>query len=199
MHFMILKSRLKGNGKSAKKKILEMFAILEKNDVNLECSIDKLLNRTKPKQVNEMLDIMEAISKTCSNNNEVTNFFLYSYFTAFSSGLTESGKEQFLSSLKDCVETNQEVFADSTVHTATLTSLIPMKNPMSEKTVSWTSQNKKQMLSKLAQLLLKNNIPVLIVGEKFADEVYEEIITSVRSAIQTTKIYNYSHANNNTL
>ena len=80
---------------------------------------------------------------------------------AISACFSESEKEVILGSLKDCVDSNKTLFEDCTIHTSSLTSILPMKNPMTEKTVSWASQSKKQLFVQLALSLLRNNTPVL--------------------------------------
>ena len=73
--------------------------------------------------------------------------------------------------MKEIIDSNKEAFDHCSIHTANLTSLLPMKNPMSEKNVSWSTQSQKATLVKLSTALLRNNVPVLVVGDNFAMEV----------------------------
>ena len=56
---------------------------------------------------------------------------------------------------------------------------------------SWTTQSRKQTLVLLSTALLKKGFPVLILGEKFAEEVLQEIVQTVHTSMDTTKLYNY--------
>ena len=93
-----------------------------------------------------------------------------------------------MSRMKEIIDSNKDSFADCTIHTANLTSLLPMKNPMSEKSVSWSTQSQKATLVKLSTALLRNSVPVLVVGDNFAMEVFEEIKTSVVKQVNATKV-----------
>ena len=64
-----------------------------------------------------------------------------------------------------------------------------MKNPMTEKTVSWASQSKKQLYVQLALSLLRNNTPVLLIGENFAEEVIDEITNTIMNSVETSKLF----------
>ena len=189
---LILQSRLKNYGKQEKKTLYKMYSTFDSAQlVKEEAFVDKFLHRTKPKVIHEMMDIMDAIKNTSSAPTEMSNFFVYAYFVAFTSCHSEDDKECILANLKECVESNKTCFENCTIHTSSLNSMIPMKNPMTDKTVSWTTQTKKQLLLKLALMLLKNNTPVLIVGEKMADEIMEELSNAIENTIETTKLYSY--------
>ena len=189
---LILNSRTKKYGNSEAKKVRNMFNAFESVPiVKKHSTVDTFLNRNKSKQVNEMMDIMDAISKTSNNTKETANYFVYSYFMALSACFSESEKEVILGSLKDCVDSNKTLFEDCTIHTSSLTSILPMKNPMTEKTVSWASQSKKQLFVQLALSLLRNNTPVLLIGENFAEEVIDEITNTIMNSVETSKLFLY--------
>ena len=78
-----------------------------------------------------------------------------------------------MSRMKDVIDSNKDSFSQCSIHTTNLTALVPMKNPMSEKSVSWSTQSQKATLVKLSTVLLRNNVPVLMVGDNFAKEARE--------------------------
>ena len=98
---------------------------------------------------------------------------------------------ELMNRMKEIIDSNKESFDHCSIHTANLTSLLPMKNPMSEKNVSWSTQSQKATLVKLSTALLRNNVPVLVVGDNFAMEVYEEIKSSVVKQVNATRVYSY--------
>ena len=189
---LILNERIKKYGKSDAKKMISIFIALEKLSVfKQETDVDKYLQRNKLKKVLEMLDIMDALTKISKNSHEIINYFVFSFFNSYCAGFTENEKENAISTLKDFVGGNEEIFKDLSLQLPVLTTLIPMKNPVTDKCVSWTQSSRKQALVKFALLLLKSNIPVLMVGDNFAEEVMEDVLKGVESNIVTTKLHHY--------
>ena len=102
----------------------------------------------------------------------------------------ESEREVVLGSLKDCVDSNKTILkiAQHTLHL-----LLPFCSWKSNdrKTVSWASHSKKQLYAQLALSLLRNNTPVLLIGENFAEEVIDEITNTIMNSVETSKLFLY--------
>ena len=90
---LCLESRLRAFSEENREVIRTMFNVLERNRETKDPSpVDTFLYRSKQVVVSEMMDILEAVSSTSTNQNELHNYFVYSYFWAFSSCLPELGK-----------------------------------------------------------------------------------------------------------
>ena len=90
---LCLESRLGRFSEGNREAIRRMFNTLESNmETKAPSPVDTFLYRSKQVVVNEMMDILESVSLTSTNQNELHNYFVYSYFWAFSSCLPELGK-----------------------------------------------------------------------------------------------------------
>ena len=188
-----LEKRLKECLEENRDNIRRMYSLLDKNiEMKEKSSVDTLLYRSKQVKVNEMMDIFQSINTTSTNPLELDNYFVYSYFWAASSCLSQLEKLELMSRMKEIIEGNKESFPNCTIHSSNLTALVPMKNPISDKTVSWASHSQSQTLVKLSMALLKNSVPVLVVGENFAQDIFEEIKSTVVNTVRSTKLYSYS-------
>ena len=90
---LCLESRLRTFSEGNREEIRTMFNILDRNlETKAPSPVDTFLYRSKQVVVNEMMDILESVSSTSTNQNELHNYFVYSFFWAFSSCLPEVGK-----------------------------------------------------------------------------------------------------------
>ena len=187
-----LERRLKECPEDSREPLRTMYSILDKNvEIKETSAVDSFLYRSKQVKVNELMDIFQSVCTTSTNPHELDNYFVYSYFWAFSSCLSEVSKLELMSKMKETIDSHKDTFPHCTIHTSNLTALVPMKNPMTDKSVSWASQSQQQTLIKLSTVLLKNSVPVLVVGENFAQEVFDEIKSSVVKTVSTAKVYSY--------
>lgn len=90
---LCLESRLRSYSEENREVIRTMFNILDRSvETKAPSQVDTFLSRSKQVVVNEMMDILESVSSTSTNQTELQNYFVYSYFWAFSSCLPELGK-----------------------------------------------------------------------------------------------------------
>ena len=190
---LIVENRLKKvEDPVIQEQLMDVFQKLQETiDPSDVSSVDKFLNRTKRIMITEMMDIFESINTKSEYPHEYLNFFVYSFFWAFSSCCSNVSKQKMQAAIKDHVEANKDSFENCNVHSFQMTNLIPMHNPLSEDRASWTEQTLKETLVKLSVNLLKNCVPVLIIGERFGQDVYEEIQRNIGSTVPTTQIFNY--------
>ena len=152
--------------------------------------LDSYLQRSHQVKVQEMMEIFQSISTKTSSSGERMNFLVYSFFWAFTSCLPEQGQQEVAAKVRECLELHKEkVFSHVTIQEVPLALVVPQQGPLSQESASWTQWSVQETLVKLAVTLLRAHVPVLILGERLGQQVYEEVQASVRASLATTKVH----------
>ena len=172
---------------------IRSFFLLSSLQQQLPAHLDTYLHRNNQIKVQEMMDIFHAISTKSSSEKERMNYLVYSFFWAFTSCLEETAREEACTKIRECVETHKTgVFSSATIQDLPLASLVPQHGPLSQDSASWSQWSTQETLVKLSLILLRAHIPVLILGERQGQQVYEEVQRNISAAVATTRVHSYS-------
>jgi len=150
--------------------------------------IDQFLGRTITKKVQEFMKLLHIIfmeKPPCT----ITETLLFAFFTAFSSCETKKNKSEIISTLKQCVQNNKDIFEGATV-LENLCEILPE---------GIVDVHIHQSLITTVVMLLQRKIPVLIIGEREAQEVFNEILSCYKlsnpaSNVTSCKLHSLSTA-----
>jgi hypothetical protein len=65
--------------------------------------------------------------------------------------------------------------------------LVPQHGPLSQDSASWTEWSPQESQARLALVLLRARVPVLVLGERQGTQVFKEIQRCVTASLATTK------------
>ena len=144
-------------------------------------SIDNFLGRTLSKKTCEFMQLLLCLSteRLFSNPNEL---LLHAFYSVFSSCELKKHKTEIISSIKQCIQNNKELFEGLSLH-ENLSEIMPEK---------MTNVPIQQCVITTAQLLLQQKMPVLIIGDKVAQEVYKEIIARYKESNETSQVSSFN-------
>ena len=171
---LILEYRLSDEEDTQRKRMMDGFKLLE----------SAIGQHSTAKRCQEMMDIYHAISTKPTSEKERMNYLVYSFFWSHTACKEAAVK------IKECVEANRSsIFSSCTIHDMDLNRLVPQQGPLSQEAASWTEWGCQETQVRLAVALLRAHIPVLIVGERLGQQVFEEVQRMIMASLPTTKVH----------
>ena len=139
--------------------IYETLCVFEKS------SIDLFAGRNSLKKLSEALDIFQSLVKKIQESTLI-EILAFSFLFAFTCCEEKQQRGDVINTLKSCLTANKELFADTF-----------LKETLPEITNENLSTMKfSNIVFGLTNILLQNQMPIMIIGNRYGQEVFETII-----------------------
>ena len=136
-----------------------------------QSEVDRFAARNSLKKLSETMDLFQSLINK-KQDSTLSELLLFSFQFVFTSCEVKQQRADFLNALKSCLNSHKDKFALTTLRE---------KLPEISHETSFSSNVLNQAIN-LGRILLQNQKPVLIIGQRCAEEVFEAIVKGYKNA-----------------